>query len=74
MKHVFLANISFIETPLVESLLKSNKINFFLKKTYEGSVNAGWMTPGGSFQETMLFVDETELKNAQKLLKKYIND
>ena len=74
MKHVFLANICFVEIPLVESLLKSNKISFFLKKTYEGSVNAGWMIPGGLFQETMLFVDETELQNAQKLLKQYIND
>ena len=72
MKHVFLASISFIEMPLVESILKFHKISFFVKDTYENSVQAGWMTPGVSFQEKMLFVDEKKLNRTQKLLKKHI--
>ncbi|MAQ31960.1 MAG: hypothetical protein CMD26_04445 [Flavobacteriales bacterium] len=72
MKHVFLANIKLIESPLVETILDDNKISFFIKNNYDVSVNSGWASPGVSFQEKMFFVDEDNLLKAKKLLKKYI--
>lgn len=38
------------------------------------SVTAGWVTPGSSFNEKMLFVNELKVNEAKKILKKYIED
>ena len=74
MKHVFLANINHFDLHRIGTLLTKKKIEFFVKTSYESSVTAGWMSPGASFNEKILFVDELKLDEARKVLKKQIED
>jgi len=74
MRHVFISNINYFDLSRIESLLNKNKIEFFIKSPYMSSVTAGWVTPGSSFNEKMLFVNELKVNEAKKILKKYIED
>jgi len=74
MRSVFLANVNNVDMPIIENILVKNKINFFIKDLHESSLNAGWISPGVSFNERMLFVNATQFKKAKNLLMDYISD
>ena len=73
MKYTLLSSsIKYFDTAIIEDILKKNKIDFFFKSSYESSVQAGWMTPGSSFNEKMLFVDSSKLDESEAVLNKYL--
>jgi len=74
MKYIFITNINYFDLTNIEILLKKNQIYFYVKSPYSSSIVAGWAVPGYSFNDKMLFVNELQLKKAQKILKKYIID
>jgi len=74
MRHVLFTNVNNFDLPIIEKVLKKNKISFFIKSTYESSINAGWMTPTASFNEQMLFVDAQKLDKVKQILGQYIRD
>ena len=74
MESVFLANINNVDFPIITGLLVKHEIDFFVKNVHGSSLNAGWVFPGGLFDEKMLFVNVLQLKKAKELLKLYISD
>ena len=73
MKYTLLSSsIKYFDTAIIEDILKKNKIDFFFKSSYESAVQAGWMTPGSSFNEKMLFIDSSKLDEAEAVLNKYL--
>jgi hypothetical protein len=73
MKYTLLSSsIKCFDTAIIEDILKKNKIDFFFKSSYKSAVQAGWMTPGASFNEKMLFVDSIKLDKAEAVLNKYL--
>ena len=72
MKYVFLKNINTFDAHIIEDVLKNNNVDFFFKTPYESSVNAGWVTPGASFNEKKLFVVESKLSFAKEILRGFL--
>jgi len=72
MKYTLLSNINHFDFPIVESILDKNDIDFFLKKPYDSSVIAGWVTPAIGFNEKTLFIETKKIDLARKLLRKYV--
>ena len=73
MKYTLLSSsIKYFDTAIIEDILKKNKIDFFFKSSYESAVQAGWMAPGSSFNEKMLFIDSSKLYEAEAVLNKYL--
>ena len=68
MKYIFLSQISQFDVLKVEELLSKNKIEFIIKKPYESSLAAGWITPGSTFNQHSLFVNSLKFKKAESLL------
>ena len=68
MKYVFLSQISQFDVLKIEELLSQNKIEFIIKKPYESSLAAGWITPGSTFNQHSLFVNSLKFKEAESLL------
>ena len=72
MKYVFLKNINAFDAHIIEDVLKNNNVGFFFKTPYESSVGAGWVTPGASVNEKKLFVVESKLSFAKKILTEFL--
>ncbi len=74
MEHILLGYINQFDLHRIEILLKQNKIDFFIKSSYESSLTAGWINPGSSFNEKMLFVEKKKINEAKNIIKKHIED
>tara|TARA_B100001250_G_scaffold278207_1_gene240667 strand:- start:874 stop:1104 length:231 start_codon:yes stop_codon:yes gene_type:complete len=74
MDYVCIATLNHFDSHRISIVLEKNKIDFFFKSPYESSLQSGWMVPGSSFNEKLLFVDQSQSKKTQKLLEKYIID
>ncbi len=74
MKHVWIANVNHFDSHRISELLVQHKIDFFFKDSHESSLQSGWMVPGSSSNERMLYVDELKETESQEIIKKYMND
>jgi len=74
MKHVCIGTLNHFDSNRISIVLEEHKIDFFFKSSYESSLQSGWMAPGSSFNEKLLFVDEIQFLKTKKLLENYIID
>lgn len=74
MKYIFVTSINYFDLTNIESILKKNQIDFYIKSPFSSSVLAGWSNPAYSFNEKMLFVNELKIDKVKKILEKYIKD
>lgn len=73
MRYKLLSSINHFDILTTKNILHKNKIDFFFKNTYDSSVLAGWFNPGSSFNEQLLFVDDSKIDLARTLLVDYLN-
>ena len=74
MKHIFIATINYFDFNRISNILKQNKIDFYIKSSFDSCLQSGWMNPGSSFNEKMLFVDRSKQSAARQVLKEYLDD
>ena len=73
MQYQFLSTVNHFDIFHITTILKKNRIDFFLKNTHESSIVAGWFDPGSVFNEQLLFVDITKLDLVRLELRDYLN-
>jgi len=69
MEYIQVGEFNYFEFSLIETVLKNNGIEFFIKNSYDSSVMAGWAKPSSEFNAITLFVDKDKLSLARELLK-----
>ena len=74
MDYALLATVNHFDFHNLSIVFKKNKINFFHKSCFQSSLDAGWALPGSSFNEKMIFVYQSDLKIAKKILATYLTD
>ena len=74
MKSVYISRLNHFDSYRIAELLEQHKIEFFFKDSQESSLQSGWVDPGSSFNERMLFVDQSRQNGAQEIIQKYITD
>ena len=74
MQYVLIGTINHFDFDRISTILTENKIQFFIKSAYHSSLQSGWMMPGTSFNEKILFVDNLKVRETKKILKQYIVD
>tara|TARA_B100001250_G_C19654810_1_gene724346 strand:+ start:155 stop:388 length:234 start_codon:yes stop_codon:yes gene_type:complete len=74
MQYVFIGTINHFDFDRISTILTENKIQFFIKSAHHSSLQSGWMMPGTSFNEKILFVDNLKVRETKKILKQYIID
>tara|TARA_B100001250_G_scaffold105072_1_gene88648 strand:+ start:121 stop:339 length:219 start_codon:yes stop_codon:yes gene_type:complete len=68
--YIQFGEFNYFELLKIEIILKKNNIAFFIKKSYDSSVIAGWPQPTSEFNSSILFIDKNKLILVRKLLKK----
>tara|TARA_Y100001968_G_scaffold240896_1_gene224451 strand:+ start:603 stop:830 length:228 start_codon:yes stop_codon:yes gene_type:complete len=74
MNYVFLVTISYFDVLNIETLFLKHNLDFKIKDLYQSSLAGGWVTPGSNFNEKSVFINVDQLKKAQLLLDKYVNN
>ena len=74
MDYVLLSTMNHFDFDNLSIVFKKNKIKFFYKSCLQSSLEAGWALPGSSFNEKMIFVHQSDLKSAKKILATYLTD
>ena len=74
MNYVFLITVSYFDVLNIETLFLKHNLDFKIKDLYPSSLAGGWVTPGSNFNEKSVFINVDQLKKAQLLLDKYVNN
>ena len=69
MNYIQFGAFNYFELSRIEVILKKNNIAFFIKKSYDSSVSAGWFQPTSEFNAGLLFVDKNKETLLRTLLK-----
>lgn len=62
-----------IEAKYLTSLLIDNQIKCMIQNTFEGSINAGWVS-GSPENSSYILVKTEDAENAIKIVKEYLAD
>ena len=68
MDYIQVGEFNYFDFSLIETILKNNNIEFFIKNSYDSSIMAGWPKPSAEFNSIMLFVNKDKLNLARELL------